>query len=282
MLTGEPLTITPTAGVLAGDGSKMVHALVYHRPAPQAAPPLLAGLVDPIRNDDGTVRDWRLNLPRLLGQRSESVHDLRVEFVKWRSSYVTENLLGDMATVRAFIAWADHCTDCTALHVLRLPHARVDQKTAPKVAWQAHKAAAVCRERGEMGLGIMSPKRTGVVRGFVVADEPVLVLAEEHASVTAVPAGLQVRQVGWAEPVLAHGWFVEPDGVTIISDSGEKPLGNSLAGRLLAQVAPGVSQASAAPVPLTSIFSGLLVNLPDMALLAARSRTSLLISTGGR
>jgi hypothetical protein len=126
----------------------------------------------------------------------------------------------------------------------------------------------------------MSPKRTGVVRGFVVSDGPVLVLADAHASVSATASGFDVRDDGGVA-LLAHGWVVEPDGVTVITDDGQVPLGNSLGGRLLAQVAPGVSQASAAPVPLTSVFSGLLVHLPEMALLAARGRTSLLICTGG-
>lgn len=269
----------PTAGVLAAGGSTMVHALVHHQPAPPAPPPVLADVVDPVHDADGRVRDWRMNLPKLLGQRAESVHDIRHEFVKWRSGFVTESLLGDVATVRAFLQWADHVTDISALRVLGLGAARIDQKTAPRVAWQAHEAAGACRARAESGLGVMSPKRTGVVRGFVVSDGPVLALADARASVTATAAGFELRE-GDAEPLLVHGWVVEPDGVTVITDDGPVSLGNSLGGRLLAQVAPGVSQASAAPVPLTSIFSGLLVHLPEMALLAARDRTSLVISTG--
>jgi hypothetical protein len=274
------MAAAPTAGVLAGGGSAMVHALVQHRPAPSAPPPALASIVDPVQDADGTVRDWRMNLPRLLSQRAESVHDLRHEFVKWRSAFVTESLIGDMATVRAFLQWADHVTDVSALKVIGLGHARIDQKVAPRVAWQAHEAAVACRARGELGLGVMSPMRTGVVRGFVVSDGPVLVLADAHASVTATAAGFEVRD-GDAEPLSANGWVVEPDGVTVINDDGQVALRNSLGGRLLAQVAPGVSKAAAAPVPHTSIFSGLLMNLPEMALLAARGRTSLLISTGG-
>ena len=258
----------------------MVHALVHHRPAPSAPPPTLASIVDPVLDTDGTVRDWRMNLPRLLSQHAESVHDLRHEFVKWRSAFVTESLIGDMATVRAFLQWADHVTDISALKVIGLGHARIDQKVAPRVAWQAHEAAVACRARGELGLGVTSPARTGVVRGFVVSGGPVLVLADAHASVTATTPGFEVRDDG-AEPLCARGWVVESDGVTVITEHGQVALGNSLGGRLLAQVAPGVTQASAAPVPLTSIFSGLFVNLPEMALLAARDRTSLLISTGG-
>jgi hypothetical protein len=257
----------------------MVHALVHHRPAPTAPPSALASIVDPVLDADGAVRDWRMNLPRLLGQRAESVHDLRYEFVKWRSAFVTESLLGDMASVRAFLQWADHVTDVSALKVIALGHARIDQKVAPRVAWQAHEAAVACRARSEFGLGVMSPKRTGVVRGFVVSDAPVLVLADAHASVTATAAGFEVREDD-GEPIRARGWVVESDGVTVITDEGQISLRNSLGGRLLAQVAPGVSQASAAPAPLTSVFSGLLVNLPEMALLAARNRTALLISTG--
>jgi hypothetical protein len=257
----------------------MVHALVHHQPAPHSPPPGLVGVVDPVPDPDGGIRDWRMSLPKLLGQRAESVHDIRHEFVKWRSGFVSESLLGDVATVRAFLSWAEHLTDISALKVLGLGHVRIDQKTAPRVAWQAHEAAAACRTRKELGIGVMSPKRTGVVRGFAVGVGPVLVLGAGSASVTATAAGFEVHDGG--TELLAHGWVVEPDGVTVIGDDGQVGLGNSLGGRLLAQVAPGVSQASAAPVPLSSIFSGLLVHLPEMALLAARDHTSLVISTGG-
>jgi hypothetical protein len=258
----------------------MVHALVHHERAPQVPPSVLADVVDPVHDADGSVRDWRMNVPKLLGQRADSVHGIRHEFVKWRSGFVTERLLGDMATVRAFLQWAARVTDISALKVIGLGQARIDQKVAPRVAWQVHEAAGACRARSETGLGVMSPKRTGVVRGFAVSDGPVVVLADLHTSVSATTSGFELRE-GGALSLLAHGWLVEPDGVTAITDDGQVPLGNSLGGRLLAQVAPGVSQSSAAPVPLTSIFSGLLVHLPEMALLAARDRTSLLISTRG-
>lgn len=271
---------TPMTGILASGGSTMVHALVYHQQTPQVPPESLVGVVDPIRNDDGSVRDWRLSVPRLLGQRVEPVYDIKDEFVKWRTGFVTERLLGDVATVRAFLQWAEHLTDITALRVICLPHARIDQKRAPRVAWQAHEAAAACRARAEKGLGVTSPTRTGVVRGFVVGPTPLLVLGQENASVFAVPAGFELHDND-APVLLVHGWLVRTDGITVITDNREVALGNSLGGRLLAQVAPGVSQASAVPVPLTSIFSGLLVHLPELALLAARNGTSLLISAGG-
>lgn len=256
----------------------MVHAVVNHQPAPHSPPPGLADIVDPVPDPNGGVRDWRMNLAKLLGQRAESVHDIRHEFVKWRSGFVTERLLGDVATVRSFLQWGEHVADISALRVLGLGHARIDQKAAPRVAWQAREAAGACRTRKELGIGVMSPKRTGVVRGFMVSGGPVLVLGDGHASVTATAAGFELRD--GATELLVHGWVVEPDGVTVIGDDRQVALGNSLVGRLLAQVAPGVSQASTAPVPLTSIFSGLLVHLPEMALLAARDRTSLVISTG--
>src|SRR5882762_8212054 len=157
---------TPTVGVLAAGGSTMVHALVHHQPAPLAPPPALADVVDPVHDVDGRVRDWRMNLPKLLGQRAESVHDIRHEFVKWRSGFVTESLLGDVATVRAFLQWADPVTDISALRVLGLGAARIDQKTAPRVAWSSDRselppgpapAGRRCRSRGRPTAGRRAP-----------------------------------------------------------------------------------------------------------------------------
>ena len=69
------------------------------------------------------------------------------------------------------------------------------------------------------------------MRCLVVCDGPVLVLADAHASVSATASGFDVRDDGAA--LLAHSWVVEPDGVTVITDDGQVPLGNSFGGRLL-------------------------------------------------
>src|SRR2546430_13257470 len=99
-MTSTRTATLPTQGVLAGGGSTMMHALVYHQPAPHSPPPGLADVVDPVPDPDGGIRDWRMSLPKLLGQRAESVHNIRHEFVKWRSPRLSPSPIGDSAPER--------------------------------------------------------------------------------------------------------------------------------------------------------------------------------------
>jgi hypothetical protein len=275
--------VQPSAGLLAGGGSTMVHALVYHHPTPQTPPDSLAELVDPIGGDDGTVHDWRLSLSKLLAHRDDHVHDMWAAFATWRRTFAAEWLLGDVALVTSFIRWADHVTDVTALHALNLPRARIDPRMATRVAWQAHEAETACRGRGELGLGISVPERKGLVRGFVLTEQPLLLLADRGASVAALSTGLELvdpSAPGARSPLLVHGWVVEAEGVTAITEEGPVVLGDSRGGRLLASVAPGVTRASVAPALLTSVFSGLCLALREAGQLAASDRVPLWIRRG--
>lgn len=262
----------------------MVHALVFHHPTPQTPPDSLAEFVDHVSDDNGEFSDWRLSLRTLLAHRDDHVHDLWSAFATWRRTFVAERLLGDVALVKAFLRWADHVTDATALHPLNLPKARIDPKTAPRVAWQVHEAETACRTRGEMGVGITIPERTGLVRGFVLSEEPLLLLADRGAAVSAVRHGLVVSDPSAQElpsSLTVHGWTVESDGITAITDEGPVALGNSRGARLLAAVAPGVTKASVGPVPLTSVFSGLCLALRESAQLAGSDHVPLWIRRGG-
>src|SRR5689334_9590291 len=101
---------TPT-GVLAGAGSAMVHALVYTGAVPHEPPAELADVAAAVVDDDGAVRDWKVDLTTLLRDHDAHVHDLSRAFTEWRSSFVTESVIGDVATVRAFMLWADPLAD---------------------------------------------------------------------------------------------------------------------------------------------------------------------------
>jgi hypothetical protein len=277
--------LTPTAGVLASGGSAMVRALVYFHAVPENVPEALTDVVEPVHDTDGTLRDWRLHLPSLLRREggATELHGLRRLFVEWRSGYVSDSLLGDVATVRAFVRWGDRLLDVSALHVLNLPECRVDAKAAPRVAFQARAAAKIARSSHEQCLGITSPQRTGIVRGFVLADTPLVVLETDRARICATRQGLKLFEMRHGEPegeeITVRGWVVGTDGVRAYTDSGEVALGTSVRGRLLAHVAPGVDQASVSMVPLTTLFSGLFVSLPEMAMLTVRNGTSMIITS---
>ncbi len=274
--------VAPSDGVLAAGGAAMVHALVFHHPVPQDPPAEFTELVDPLPARDGTVADWRLGVGKLLGRRDEHVHDVWSAFSAWRRTYVAERVIGDRAGVRAFLGWADQVGDASLLHALNLDNTRIEPKVVPRMAWQATELAAACRRRAEQGLGISVPQRPGLVRGFVVGAEPLLVLADRGATVSATADGLTLVDptLGPAAPLLVHGWSVDARGVTAVTDEGPRELGTARSGRLLALVAPGVAHASVAPVPLTSVFSGIFVGLREAAELAAADHAPLWIRTG--
>jgi hypothetical protein len=273
--------VVPETGLLSGGGATNVHGLVYHHPTPQSAPDSLATVVDPIPGDDGRVLDWRLSHGKLLAHRRDDEHDMWSAFAAWRSTYVFDRLLGDVALVKSFLLWADHVTDVTALHALNLPHARIDSKVAPRLVWQLNEAQTALRTRGEMGLGISVPERKGLVRGFVLTQEPLLLLADRGTEVRAVRSGLELIDPSTPSlppRLLVHGWVVaEAGGVTAITDGGPVQLGNSRGGRLLASVAPGIARASVGATTLTSVFSGFCVALREVAQLAATDRQRLWI-----
>lgn len=271
---------SPSAGVLAHNGAAMVHALVYHHDTPQEAPAAFAELVDPVRAEGAGIQDWHLSLRKLLAHRGDDIHDIWTTFATWRRTFVADRLVGDLATVHAFLDWADRVTDVTALHALNLGSARIEAKVAPTVAWQVLQAETICRARGCTGLGVSVPQRAGLVRGFVTGDEPLLLLADRDASVAAVASGIELSDPSLPARLLVHGWLVGSDGVTAITDEGPVELGNSIGGRLLAQVAPGVAHASVGPAPLTAVFSGLFLALRESAQLAASDHVPLFIRTG--
>lgn len=274
---------SPSAGLLAGEGSAMVHALVYHHAVPQQPPAALADLLQPVRTDDGQVQDWQLSMGTLLAHRERPVHDVWSSFAAWRRTYVTERVVGDLATVHSFLAWADHRTDVSALHVLNLRNARVEPGTTPTVAYQVAEAEAACRAGGDLGLGVSVPQRPGLVRGFCVGDEPVLLLADRGAEVSATRTGLDLVDpdlAGSRRHLLVHGWVVASDGVTAVTDDGPVELGTARGGRLLAQIAPGCEHAAVGPVPLLSVFGPLLLALREAATTASADLLPLYVRTG--
>lgn len=275
--------VRPMSGLLAGNGTAMVHALVYHHATPDAPPAALAELVDPLGGADGQPGDWQLSMRKLLAHRDEHVHDVWSTFSAWRRTYVADRVLGDLATVRSFVAWAETIGDVQSLHPLNLPTARVEWKNAPRMAWQAQQIEAASRARGDLGLAITNPGRPGIVRGFVVGDEPVLLLEERGASVSAVRDGLEIvdpKATALPRTLLVHGWVLDADGLTAISDEGPVSVASSTGGRLLALVAPGVANASVGPAQLCSIFSSLMTSLQDAAQLAASDHVPVWIRTG--
>jgi hypothetical protein len=253
-------------GVLAGGGTAVVRLFVFNRPAPQEPPIQWSGVLEPEKRADGTIVDWRLVGP-LPPEEWERLRN-------WRSGYVTERMIGDVATVRAFIDWADRHCDVSALHGLRLLEAHFSTKSVMRVARQTTEAGNVCRSRGDMGVGLFGGERGGLIRGFDTSEGPVTVLADRYASVTANSDRLTVLD-SQAGRLHVTEWQTADNEVMVQTPNGDVSLGNGHAAALLRKTAPGFETVSVRSVPLTRIFAELLGYLPEMAREAANSHAEL-------
>jgi len=261
----------PQLPMLAGDGPTLIHASVSHSATPQTPPSNLAEQVVPVRNAAGEVADWRL---------TDDQPALKSEFARWHDGFVTESVIGDVATVRALRSWGRGRVELSELGILQLPHARVSPRHARKMAWQLHIAAEKCAG-DHNGLGVSASEHSGLARGFLCQVGPVILLTDKNAWVAASSAGLLVHADEEPDTTfLVHGWSVSNGNVTATTDDGEVDLWNSRAAKLLTRVAPGLSTAVVRQVPLTTVFAGMFVTLADMALMAALENTALRIDRG--
>lgn len=260
-------------GILAGDGTAMVHAQVFRRPTPQQPPSEFADAVEPVLDTDprtgGVVRDWQLSMGRLLGREDGSVHDIWSGFAAWRRQYVAERVLGDLATVRSFITWADRVRDTHRIHPLLLPTAQIATKDAAVIEGAMRDLRDRARHSGEHGLGVSVPEHAGLVRGFLLAEERSLLLAQGSTQIWATSDGLLVTDGSGGAGQLVHGWELGPQELTAFTSEGAVRLGGTDAARLLVLVAPGVAQASVGKAPVSSIFAMIMDGMREMAGLAA-------------
>lgn len=262
------IDVVPTDGLLAAGGFQMLHGLVQCGAVPQAPPHALDGAVEAVRNDSGEVVDWRLT--------ASAGAEQRIAYVQWRSSFMLERVLGGVAMVRSFLRWAVHHLDVSAIHALTLGECTFQPSTLSRAEFQARRANEVLRSRGDLGIGITSPQRNGLVRGFAVDQAPVLLLAGGGASISAVSQGIEIASDGWRGVVTR--WTNESGQVS--AHAGDEPRElRGAAASMLVKLAPGCTEAEAKPMPLATIFAPLLVFLPELAHVAATDRVPLIVKT---
>src|ERR1700716_3101337 len=167
----------PPLPTLAGEGPTLIHAAVTHHPLPQEAPSAFEGMVIPVRDRSGAVRDWKL--------ASENPPDTRAAFARWHAGFVTEAVIGDVATARGLMTWARGRIDLSELGILQLPPARISARHARKLAWQLHMAAEEADKLHAFGIGVSASHNGGLARGFVANEGPLMLLAEGGAWVAA-------------------------------------------------------------------------------------------------
>lgn len=264
MTLTHPSSAGPTArrGLLGPGGRRLLRAFVYTGPVPAEPPSAWAEQAEPVHDAAGAVVDWRL----CRGPAATDGAADRADFRRWRDRWVTDRVIGDRAEVDGFLDWADHRCDVSLLHVLRLPEASLPWTKAARAAWQATQALATARSSGESGLGLVSGRHGGLVRGFVTCRGPVLVVGEGDVAISAADGALLLQRAGRTRRVT--GWQVGDGGVTARTADGDVELGRSPAGLLLCSLAPAEHDVEVAPVPLHRMFAGIGLRVPDLARVA--------------
>jgi hypothetical protein len=169
----------------------------------------------------------------------------------------------------------------TLLHVLRLPEGQIAWKDAMRVAWQARRAGGACRSSGEQGLGVFADDGRRLVRGFVTGPGSVTVLADDQMALTATAEGLMLEKQGpRGGRVPIRGWRRTGADVSVLTDEAVAPLTDRHAVRMLTALAPGVDVVRTAPVALSRLFAGIVVNVADLAETAASVHRPLISRIG--
>ena len=271
---------SPPVGVLSAGGDAMMHVLACTASFPTTLPDRWRDLAAPVRDNRDRLIDWRLRPG--VNRDTGALAAEEDEFRSWRAQFQTERLIGDVATVRAFLDWAVSRLDVSALHPLRLAEGRIDPHDLSRAAWQASKAAALCRASGDLGVGVFAAHRDGMLRGFDCSQDEVTVLANDAATVRAVAEGLRVTCASHDSEISVTGWQLNADGVQLTTTTGESVQADHGLARLLGAVSIGVSPAAVRPVPLSRVFSGVTSGIAEIARLGDVRHTPLLFSTGPR
>lgn len=260
------------SGTHAGLGGCTVWARVYTAPAPFTPPAHLRERVREVLDLSGARRDW---LP-VSERDSATTAALR----QWRSTYVLERAVGDLATVRSFLSWARRRSDVSALleagagTPFPLESARATRALA-----QLQVAAALARMDQAPAFGLVRDEGSGLARSFVHdgADEVVLagdgvalslttdglVLAREEGAGT----GLHVAGSGSRTEVLE--WRQLGDGLHVRDGQGWRLLPDEQGAALLVALLPGAGHVRVVKAPVTSAYASLLTRLPEVLTHAA-------------
>lgn len=263
-----------TGGLLGPGATRTLRGFVYTGAVPERPPREWVDHADPVRDSSGAVVDWRWGR-----QSTGETAAGRTEFRRWRATWVADRVIGDRAEVDGFLDWADHRCDVSVLHALRLPEAALPWTKATRAAWQANQAWTTARTRGETGLGLVSGRHGGLLRGFVTGRGPVLVRAEGDVRLTASDAdGLVLERGATGQQVT--GWHVGDDGVTARTPQGDLDLGRSPAGLLLCSLTPAERDVEVTRVPLHRMFAGIGLRVPELAGVAQAAGRPLVLRYG--
>jgi len=185
--------------------------------------------------------------------------------------------------IRAFAAWAERYCGPDNLRTLTLPHVEIGHRASLHLAWRLGELAARCRAGGEYGVGLRTPERAGLIRGFRAAPGDAELLRQGSAAVLATGSGTESglavtdpdRGIG---PAQVRGWRVSDGTVRIATERAALAVDHRGIGGLLVQLAPGHDEVRVEAATLSAVFAGAFGDPREMAQLAERTRRSLTLS----
>jgi hypothetical protein len=254
-------------GVLSKGGGAMVHLLISDPAFVHALPQRWQAHVAAVRDNHGELIDW-LPVPGLAA-------DEREQFLRLRGAYQQERLIADVATVRAFLRWADRHMDVCVLHVLRLPLGRIEPHDLAKACWQATTAGRLARAEAG-GVGVFAAGRPGLLRGFATSTT---LIAAADTSCEVRDGQLWVTS-GSVHELPVSGWVTDAEGVQLTGLDGSSVHADRRLARLLETVSMGTRAVDVRSISLGQVFAGITSGVAEMARLAESRQRPLLINSG--
>ncbi len=263
-------TLVPMRGLLAGIGSRPLYVSVCTAGAPAQPPPQLADVVRPIRDDDGRVADWRLDVE---GGEMLNSPDVLAEYREWHGSFSTHHYIGECAFANAVVKWAHPHCNVSALDFVRQPEAHVGFKNALAVRSQTERLARLLHSVDEKGLGVFAPpEHHSAVRGFLPAASSRPLLATDRCKAFASPDGVRL-QIADATELTVRGWEQRDGTLSVDTAQGRQLIDDVAVQQILSALGKRAARVEVRPEPLRALAAMLLVSLRDAAALAAKSRT---------
>jgi hypothetical protein len=280
---------SPTSGLLIQTGTAMVW-LLAHDHVPSSPPAQLSKLATPVRDRDGRLIDWKFVAP-IDSTPSEHAEVMTAfpTFRQWRAGWAIERAIADAATLELFLAWADHHTDVSSLHVLHLQHGHIDARAVPRAYWQVRQLGERLDRAGN-GLGLLDASTDRTIRALPCSDRAVTLLADPEVELTVRDNALELSardDTSAREPsarrefrrlTISTGWQVGVDEAVVSTVDGPVRIGQGSA--LLRHISAGHEAVRLAAVPMSRLFAPVLASLADITHLAETSHLALHVRHG--
>ena len=261
-------------GTLAGDGSKMVRAVLYLADVPTAPPESLAELATPTRDVDGSIIDWHLEPGRGAGESQLAA------FGAWRSGYVVERFLGERALIRALLQWAHNRVDLSSLAAVASPAGHVELAQAMRMRHQLAAARPALVAPSAVGFGLFTdPNRHSALRVAIPSDPPTILLGLGEAVLLVDDAGLLLQRPSRPD-LRPTGWDVHDGHAVAATADGPVDLGSGPDATVLELTGRRAPHIDVRSAPLASLLAPVLVFLADAVTQAAEQHTGLYFRSG--